>query len=163
MTGGQAGDARLLGRVRWQLVAWSGGVVLVVLLALGVALYAAVARSLEASARAQLDGRAEPLVRLVSGERPEPLDRSPVGLTFGGPSSGTFAFVVPPSGAVIGPPGLELPSGLPDGTAIAAARTTGAADLRTVDVGGTSFRVLSLPVDRGRDAVRHPGRPGHHC
>jgi len=148
VTGGQAGDAKLLGRVRWQLVAWSGGVVLVVLLALGVALYAAVARSLEASARAQLDGRAEPLVRLVSGERPEPIDRSPVGLTFGGPSSGTFAFVVPPSGQVIGPRGLELPSGLPDTAAIAAARTTGAADIRTVDVGGTTFRVLSLPVDR---------------
>jgi two-component system sensor histidine kinase CiaH len=148
VTGGQSGDARLLGRVRWQLVAWSGGVVLVVLLALGIALYAAVARSLEASARAQLDGRAEPLVRLVSGQRPEPLERSPVGITFGGPSSGTFAFVVPPSGAVIGPAGLELPSGLPDATAIAVARTTAAADLRTVDVGGTSFRVLSLPVDR---------------
>ncbi len=148
MTGGQAGDARLLGRVRWQLVAWSGGVVLVVLLALGVALYVAVARSLEATGTAQLTERVEPLARLISGARPDPIDRPPVGLAFGGRSSGTFAFVVPPSGEVIGPRDLELPAGLPDSAGIAAARRTGAVDIRAVEVDGTPVRVLSRPVDR---------------
>ena len=38
-------DARLLRRVGWRLVAWSGGSTLVVLVALGVALYVSVAAS----------------------------------------------------------------------------------------------------------------------
>lgn len=148
MTGGQAGDARLLGRVRWQLVAWSGGVVLVVLLALGVTLYVAVARSLEATGTAQLTDRAEPLARLISGARPDPIDRPPIDFAFGGRSSGTFAFVVPPGGEVIGPRFLELPPGLPDSAGIEAARRTGATDIRAVEVDGTPVRVLSRPVDR---------------
>ena len=49
MTAAQTGDARLLRRVRWQLVAWSGGIVLVVLVSLGIVLSIAVARSLEAT------------------------------------------------------------------------------------------------------------------
>src|SRR6188508_1172399 len=52
-------DARLIRRVRWRLVAWSAGVTLVVLLILGAVLYAAVARSLEASSLARLEARAQ--------------------------------------------------------------------------------------------------------
>jgi two-component system, OmpR family, sensor histidine kinase CiaH len=151
MTGGaQSGDAHLLRRVRWQLVAWSGGIVLVVLVALGVVLSIAVARSLEATATAQLQQRADSLVRNIARDpgRPGP-GRPPVGIAFGGPSSGTFAFVSDPSGEFFGPTGLEFPSGLPDASGIVAARQTGKTDIRTIDVDGTPVRILSEPIERG--------------
>ena len=150
MTAGQSGDARLLRRVRWQLVAWSGGVVLVVLVALGVVLSVAVARSLEATATAQLQQRANSLVRIIAGDPvlPGP-GRPPVGIAFGGPSSGTFAFVSSPSGEYFGPTGLQFPRGLPDESGMAAARASGTTDIRTIDVEGTPVRVLCEPVERG--------------
>ncbi len=149
MTAGQTGDARLLRRVRWQLVAWSGGIVLVVLVALGLVLSFAVARSLEATGVAQLEERAETLTRLIAGQ-PGRLGpgRLPVGIAFGGPSSGTFAYIVPPSGEVIGP-GADLAAGLPDGAALAAARASSGVDIRTLDVQGTPVRILSQQVERG--------------
>ena len=58
-----AADVQLIRRVRLRLVAWSGGVTLVVLVVLGAVLYAAVARSLEASSLARLEARAEALSR----------------------------------------------------------------------------------------------------
>ncbi len=150
MTGVQSGDARLLRRVRWQLVAWSGGIVLIVLVALGVVLSIAVARSLEATATAQLQQRADSLARVIARDpdRPGP-GRPPVGFAFGGPSSGTFAFVSSPSGELYGPSGLDIPSGLPDDSGLVAARLTGAIDIRTVDVEGTPVRILSEPIERG--------------
>jgi signal transduction histidine kinase len=149
VTAVQSGDARLLRNVRWQLVAWSGGIVLAVLVALGLVLSFAVARSLEASGVAQLEERAQSLTRLLSGQ-PGRIGsgRLPVGIAFGGPSSGTFAYIVPPSGDVIGP-GADVVAGLPDEAALAAARTSSAADIRTLDVQGTPIRILSQPVVRG--------------
>jgi signal transduction histidine kinase len=146
---GQTGDARLLGRVRWQLVAWSGGVVLVVLVALGILLSFAVARSLEASGVAQLEERADGLGRFITNDPGRPrAGRTPVGISFGGPSSGTFAFVVPPGGDVLVPPGLDLPRELPDNAAVDAVLTSGASDIRVLDVGGTPIRILSRPIPR---------------
>ena len=109
MSGLQTGDARLLARVRWHLIAWSGGIVLVVLVALGIVLTIAVARSLEATGTAQLAERATTLTRIIhndpdGGAGP---GRPPVGMAFGGPSSGTFAFVVPP---ILRGTGICLPS-----------------------------------------------------
>jgi signal transduction histidine kinase len=149
MSTAQTGDVRLLRRVRWQLVAWSGGIVLVVLVFLGIVLSFAVARSLEATGTAQLAQRADTLTRFIAGDtgRPGP-GRTPVGITFGGPSSGTFAFVSTPTGEVFGPSGLDLPAGLPAEEGIEAARTSGATDIRTVDVQGTPVRVLSRPIQR---------------
>lgn len=147
MSTGQTVDARLLRRVRWQLVAWSGGVVLVVLVALGVVLSVAVARSLEANGVAQLEERAAGLGRFIANDPGRPgLGRPPIGIAFGGPSSGTFAFVVPPGGEVLGPSGLELPAGLPDPAAIEAVRASGTSDIRTLQVGGTPIRILSRPI-----------------
>jgi hypothetical protein len=49
-----AADARLIRRVRLRLIAWSGLTTLVVLLVLGIAMYAIAARTLEAAGTAQL-------------------------------------------------------------------------------------------------------------
>ena len=65
-------DSRLLRRVRRNLVLWSGGTTLLILLALAVALYAAVAGSLANSGISQLDAR----MGLIRGDRPDPADAS---------------------------------------------------------------------------------------
>ena len=146
----QSSDARLLGKVRWQIVALSGGIVLVVLVVLGIVLTIAVARSLEATGTAQLDQRADSLARIIGNDSNGRLGpgRPPVGIAFGGPSSGTFAFVIPPSGEIIAPSDLDLPPGLPDAAAIALTRETGTIDIRTVTVSGTPIRLRSELVQR---------------
>ena len=135
-------DARLIRRVRWRLVAWSAGVTLVVLLVLGAVLYAAVARSLEASSLARLEARAQAL-------SPEQGDRDfddspPLELVMGGAASGTFAFLVGDDGQVFRPR-FDVPADLPDDGSMAAARANGQ-DARSVVLGGVPFRVLSERV-----------------
>ena len=71
-------DAGLIRRVRRNLVLWSGGTTLVVLLVLAVALYLAVAGSLANSGVEQLqDAMAVPRA-VLTGQRPDPGDTSPV-------------------------------------------------------------------------------------
>src|SRR6478609_1678541 len=53
-------EARLIRRVRWRLVAWSGVSTLVVLLVLGATLYAVTASTLAGASITQLDNRVEP-------------------------------------------------------------------------------------------------------
>jgi len=125
--------------VRWQLVAWSGGATLVVLLVLGTLLYWIVASSLAQSSVAELKTRCNGLVGVVQGGRP--LDPQLLGIVFGGQGSGTLAFIVGPEGRVIGPTGLDL-AGLPDAGGVAAARKIGS-DVRTATVLDTPVRIFS--------------------
>ena len=108
-----AAEARLLRGVRLNLTLWSAGITLAVLLILGVVLYGAVARSLEASGVAQVTARADQL----TGGRPDPDDELPTGgFIFGGAASGTYALVATETGASIGRPGVGQPGhheGLP--------------------------------------------------
>jgi len=66
----QPGDARLLTRVRWRLVAWSAGSTLVLLLVLGTALYLSVNASLSAAGTTQLEAQARVGVRAPGGGMP---------------------------------------------------------------------------------------------
>lgn len=54
-------DQRLLRRVRWRLIAWSGGATVVLFVTLGAAMYWAVATTLAAQSVADLEARAENL------------------------------------------------------------------------------------------------------
>jgi len=143
-------DARLLRRVRWQLVAWSGGATLVVLVVLGALLYWIVASSLAHNSLVQLRTRCDGLVDVI--EHGRPLDRPLLGLAFGGQGSGTLAFVVYPEGRWIGPPDLTI-AGLPDQSAVTAARSAGM-DVRTATVRDVSVRIYSQAALRnGRQFV----------
>jgi signal transduction histidine kinase len=139
-----AADAGLIRGVRRNLVLWSGLTTLLVLLVLGVALYVAVARTLESSGVSQLDER----MGLITGQPPDlDDDNNPYGFRFGGPGSGTFSLVLGPDGLPVGPD-QRLPPGLPVTSAVAAAATTGR-DVRSTDVGGTPVRILTQTA-RGR-------------
>lgn len=141
----QAADARLVRSVRWRLVAWSGGITLAVLLALGVVLYASVANSLEATGTAQLASRMANLRGFIEHSPGVP-EGPPTGFLFGGGSSGTFALIVGPDGQPIGRREFEVPEGLPDRGGAIAARERGR-DVRSGTVVGVPVRILSERID----------------
>ena len=136
-----ASDAALLRRARWRLVAWGGGMTLVILLALGTAFYTVVKSQLQSSSVARLEAR----VAQVIPDGPTDLDdMPPLELVMGGASSGTFAYLIASDGRVFRPP-FGGPADLPDVASVAAALDEGR-DVRDVDADDVPFRVLSLPL-----------------
>ena len=135
-SGGTSPDAPLLRRTGRRLVAWSALTMLVVLVVLGAALYAAVARSLAATSESQLAQRAQSIAAFLS--RPAlGSDRGGpgFGFVFGGQAPGTVTVIVTSTGQVIGPQSrLE---GLPNQAGIAAA-AAGASDVRTGELTGST-------------------------
>jgi signal transduction histidine kinase len=134
----EASDGRLVRHVRRNLVLWSGGTTLLVLIALAVALYAAVAGSLANAGIAQLDARLSP----IRGEHPDPRDTTRYGYIFGGGGSGTYALAIDPQGQVLTDRGPKPPPDLPYEDAVAAAQATGR-DIRIASLGGTPVRILT--------------------
>jgi signal transduction histidine kinase len=119
-------DNRLVRHVRRNLVLWSGGTTLVILLALAAALYFAVAGSLASTAVAQLDNRFDQVSSSITRQRIDPDDAGTYGFLFGGGGSGTIALAVDASNQVLATTrGFRVPPGLPDMDAVAAARTGG--------------------------------------
>jgi two-component system, OmpR family, sensor histidine kinase CiaH len=134
-------DAGLVRRVRRNLVLWSGGTTLVILLVLAVALYLAVAGSLARSGTDQLEDAMAGPRAVLTGQRADPGDFSPYEFQLGSP---TFAFALDENDKVIaGPRNFRMPPGLPDDEAVAAARATGT-DLRTATVGTNAVPVRIL-------------------
>jgi hypothetical protein len=139
----EASDGRLVRHVRRNLVLWSGGTTLLVLIVLAVALYAAVAGSLANAGISQLDAR----MGQIRGEKPDPQDESRYGFIFGGGGSGTYALIVDPNGQVVtGPRIPHPPPGLPYEAGIASAARSGR-DIRTTSLEGTPVRILTQTVD----------------
>ena len=139
-------DATLLRRTRLRLLAWSGGLTLLILALLGSALYAAVSGSLAARSTDLLAARADGLERLL--QRPGQIpDRFVLGPGFGGEASGTLAMIVRPDGSLVGPDELQAINGLPDPAGVAAARA-GSVDVRQVSVSSIPVRVYSVAVAR---------------
>jgi signal transduction histidine kinase len=150
----QAGDARLLRRVRWRLVAWSAGSTLILLLVLGAALYLSVDASLNAAARTQLERQADEVVGFLSanpgdgfGDPDEGPDGRPrIGQPeFGGPGSGTITLLVDAGGVFLGQEPNDT-TDLPVMDGVAAALRSDATDVRYATVEDVAVRVLSKPV-----------------
>jgi signal transduction histidine kinase len=136
-------DGRLIRSVRRNLVLWSGGTTLLILVALAVALYAAVAGSLANAGITQLDARMDQ----IRGERPDPRDETRYGFIFGGGGSGTYALIVGPDGGVVtGPRGPHRPPELPFAAGVASAASTGR-DIQTASLDGTPVRILTETVE----------------
>ncbi|MEA2235149.1 MAG: hypothetical protein QOD83_4965 [Solirubrobacteraceae bacterium] len=157
MTDRRGSDAALVGRVRWRLLAWSGGSTLVVLLVLGSVLYAAVAGSLAKAATDQLAGRAKSVVAGaldgISVASPgDPVkniqgvtrvDAQP-GLVIGGPASGTVAILTQVGAGIR----LDQPTNeLLDKSALVAVTRTGQQLVTEATIAGVPWRVLTVPID----------------
>jgi signal transduction histidine kinase len=144
------GDAILLRRTRLRLLAWSGGLTLVILVALGAALYVAVSGSLAARGTDLLAARANGIVQILENQGQIP-GGFVLGPGFGGESSGTLALIVRPDNSLVGPTELQEISGLPDPGGVAAARA-GAVDVRQVEVSSIPVRIYSVAVTRPEGA-----------
>jgi signal transduction histidine kinase len=154
-------DAALVRRVRWRLLAWSGGSTLAVLVLLGSLIYVAVANSLQSAAVEQLRQRAamlEPRVEMLGVLPPGLPPQGPAfntivaanpdqaGVSFvGGSAAGTFAFVVGPSDAAFPDVTRLFDAQLPNAASVDAARATGES-IALANVDGTPVRILSRLV-----------------
>jgi signal transduction histidine kinase len=136
-----AADARLLRRVRFRLVAWSGLTTLAVLVVLGAALYLIAARTLEQRGVAQLDSR----IQQLRGIRPN-VDEPNLGFIFGGGGSGTFAMILNDQGRPIGRHPPSIPEGLPITSSIDAA-AAGSRDVRLAAIDDVPLRVLTERIE----------------
>ncbi len=138
----ETADNRLLRHVRRNLVLWSGGTTLLILIALAIALYVAAASSLASAGITQLDAR----MATIKGQRPDPDDPARYGFIFGGGGSGTYAMILDPDGQpVLSPRDPRPPAGLPYEPGIDAAARSGR-DVQTTVIGSTPVRVLSQTV-----------------
>jgi signal transduction histidine kinase len=146
-------DAALVRRVRWRLLAWSGGSTLVVLIALGSLLYAAVASSLAGAATDQLAGRAKNIVNGVltgvpSGPPPPVKGITTVegqpGLVIGGPASGTVAILTSVDGADVAV--SKQPFELVDKEALNRAAQSGQQIVTEATIAGVPWRVFTAPI-----------------
>ena len=140
------GDERLVAGVGRRLVLWAAGTTLLVLVVLGIALYAAVDRSLSSSGVRQLEARAAAMRRAIEGPggRPDG-DDLPTGIVFGGGTSGTFALVLGADGKIIVPRNVLPPMNQADLDSLKAAQASGR-DVREGSVSGTPVRILTTPV-----------------
>ena len=135
----ETNDSALLRRVRRNLVLWSSGTTLLILVALATALYVAAAGSLSRSGVEQLDAR----MAAIKGEQPDPDDSSRYGFTFGGGGSGTYALILDAKGvAVAGSRDDPQPSGLPFAPGVVAA-AAGGRDIETTVLAETPVRILT--------------------
>jgi signal transduction histidine kinase len=138
----ETADSRMVRHVRRNLVLWSGGTTLLILVALAAALYVAAATSLADAGIAQLDAR----MAIIRGARPDPDDPARYGFIFGGGGSGTYAMILDPNGdPILGPRDQLPPPGLPYGPGVVAAAA--GPDIRTTNIGATPVRILTDTVD----------------
>jgi signal transduction histidine kinase len=140
-------DARLVRNVRWRLVAWSGGSTLLVLVLLGVALYAAVANTLASASVTQLSGRVDPWTDVLQGQDHGP--DQPPGFGFQPGRGNTFLFAFDDQGHAVqlGREPVVVLTGLPQADSIQAARkASNGADVWTgdLDLGSTQVPVRIL-------------------
>ena len=137
-------DARLVRGVRWRLVAWSGGSTLIVLLALGIALYAAVANTLTAASVSQLEARTDPWVAALQGEPDS--DQPPPGFGFQPGRGNTFLFAFDSDGKAVqlGREPVVVLSGMPETVSFESART--AKDGRSTWTGQLDIQAATIPV-----------------
>ena len=159
-------EAPVLRRTRRRLIAWSAGSTFVVLVVLGVGIYAAASSSLAATGEAQLEARAVEMTNVAfrtqvagAGERMLTVtdDPSQPGVVFGGATSGTIGFVVDQvSGMPLGPAmpvgaGAPLPGpGLVEAFRADAVTTAAIAEGQRVmvetTIGNAPVRVLAQPI-----------------
>ncbi|HJP89452.1 MAG TPA: HAMP domain-containing sensor histidine kinase [Candidatus Limnocylindrales bacterium] len=140
-----AAEASMIRRVRWRLVAWSGGSTLLVLLALGVVLYAAVANTLASASIGQLAARVDPVADALEGRAPDPDDApSPFGFQFGGGNTFLFAFDDRGNAVQLNRGPVAIIPGLPLAESIVASRS--ARDGRNVWTGTITAPAAKVPV-----------------
>ncbi|MHB8893441.1 MAG: sensor histidine kinase [Candidatus Limnocylindrales bacterium] len=142
-----ADEARLLRRVRWRLVAWSGVSTLVVLVGLAIALYAAVANTLATASIDQLSNRIDPWVAALESTVDTPVQPPEFGFLPGRGNTYLFAFDAEGAPVRLGREPVAILGGLPDTVAIAAADAApDGTDVRTASLEIATSPAMEIPV-----------------
>ena len=138
-----AEDVRILRRSRLRLMAVSGLVTAVILVALGVAAYGLVSRTINDADQTTLD---DFVTRAVS--HPLRINLGPEGPELGGERANIFTLYIKPDGSPYLPNGYSTPpTGLPDGGSTAAAKKSDAMDRRTVSTtDGSTYAIVTIPA-----------------
>jgi signal transduction histidine kinase len=145
-----ADEARLIRRVRWRLVAWSGISTAVVLIVLGAMLYAAVAGSLAAASVQQLQGRAQQVADFLGGPGANPGSGPEQGYFFGNGNTAMWLFDAAGNPVASGNRGVGIPDGIPETAGFAAAKASSAAtDVRTTTITMPGFGGPGVPPGAG--------------
>ena len=139
-----AKDARLLLRVRWRLALWSGGATLIVLLALGLAIWVTVRDSLASGGIAEARARAAAVAEYI--EAGGGAATAPLAITMTGRGSSTYAFLAfPEDGAgeakMFGAENFAAPVP-PDQVAVGRAFGSGL-DIEELTVDGAPWRIVT--------------------
>lgn len=140
---GQVADQRLLRRVRWRLALWSGGATLVVLLALGVAIWVSVRDALATGGIGEARARADAVATYVDAGGV--YERAPLGVILTGRGSSTYAFLgFPEDGKdpVIFKSEFFTPPVPPDTAAVGRALASGL-EVQELTVDGTPWRIVT--------------------
>jgi signal transduction histidine kinase len=116
-------DARLVRHVRRRLLLFSGGSTLLVLLVLGVALYAATANTLASASVSQLSARVDPVASALQGTATDHQQPPGFGFQLGAGNTFLFAFDSQGQAVQLGRDPYALIQGLPQQASLAAART----------------------------------------
>lgn len=143
-TGASEEDARLVRHVRRRLVLFSGGSTLLVLLVLGVALYAATANTLASASVSQLSARVDPVAAALQGTAADHDQPPGFGFQLGAGNTFLFAFDNQGQAVQLGRDPYVLIQGLPEQASLAAART--ASDGRDTWTGKLSIGPSDVPV-----------------
>jgi signal transduction histidine kinase len=135
---------RLLRATRLRLFVVTLGLVALLVVGIGVTTAIAGLRALDADVDNALEGTVAAAIGRLDGELPKPLDQQE-SIEVVPAASDTFLFYLDPGGTVVADPSRVALAGLPDQAAVAATRSVGR-DLRTVEAGGVSVRLLTVPI-----------------
>jgi signal transduction histidine kinase len=142
--------ARLLRATRLRLVGVTFGLLAVLVVGIGAATAVAGLGALDAAVDRALESTVEAAVSNLDGELPH---ESSEGDEIAPASSDTFVLYLDVSEHVVASPSRVGLAGLPNRDALAAVAGGAARDLRTVDAGGVSVRLLSVPVHGDQDTI----------
>jgi signal transduction histidine kinase len=149
--------ARLLAATRRRLIVVTLGLIALLVVGIGAATAVVGLRVLDADVDRALAASVDGALAALGGELPQAQEESDAdeSAPF---SSDTFLLYLDPAGQVVRNPGRVALAGLPDAPAVTASAASGR-DLRTVLAGGTSVRLLTVPIhpsDEGASGLTAP-------
>jgi signal transduction histidine kinase len=142
--------ARLLRATRLRLVGVTFGLLAVLVVGIGAATAIAGLGTLDAAVDRALESTVDAAVSSLDGELPH---ESSEGDEIAPASSDTFVLYLDERQQVVASPSRVGLAGMPNRDALAAVAGGAVRDLRTVDAGGVSVRLLTVPVRGEHDAT----------
>ena len=135
----------MLSRTRRRLFVFTLGLIALLVVGIGVATAVVALRALDVEVDRALSASVDDAVAALHDGLPSGSEAAGDGEDATLASSDTFLLILGPDGKTVSNPSRVNLEGLPDETAVEAARVSGR-DIRTVDAGGTEVRLLTVAI-----------------